>query len=245
LRPGGPRLYACLRSKRRGRYDDAAASHRQDIGNPSAGSAAVTVTYLLPDGTSIDKTHQVAGQSRLTISVKDQDTRLAATAVSATITSTNATPIVVERAMWWPSPGWYEGTVTAAATQTATRWALAGGHLDHRPDTETYLLIANPGTTAANVAIGIGRNGISGPNVSPVHSCRLTVPVPAHGRYTVGLRSRCAFAMNDAFPTRVAGTVESDGPPIVVEEAGRDGTLSLKGTTWQRRSACPRRRRVS
>ena len=190
------------------------------IGNPSLANAAVTVTYLLPDGTSIDKVHQVAGQSRLTISVKGEDTRLAATAVSATITSTNATPIVVERAMWWPSPNWYEGTVTAATTQAATRWALAGGYLDHRPETATYLLVANPGATPANVTFDVGINGLAaGAGVSTTLACRVTVAVPAHGRYTAGLRTLCPFAITDAVPARIAGTVESDGPPIVVERA--------------------------
>ena len=42
------------------------------IGNPSADGAAVTVTYLLPDGTT-SRRHQVAAQSRLTIAVKGED----------------------------------------------------------------------------------------------------------------------------------------------------------------------------
>lgn len=190
------------------------------IGNPSSSAADVTVSYLLPDGTSIDKTHQVAAQSRLTISVKGEDARLAATAVSASVTSTNATPIVVERAMWWPSPNWYEGTVTAATTQAATRWALAGGYLDQRPDTATYLLVANPSATVANVTFDVGRNGLpGGPGVSTSLACRVTVAVPARGRYTAGLRNLCPFVIPTDFPTYIAGTVESDGPPIVVERA--------------------------
>ena len=192
------------------------------IGNPSATTAAVTVTYLLPDGTTIEKVRQVPGQSRLTIAVKDEDARLAATAVSATITSTNATPIVVERAMWWPSPNWYEGTVTAATTTSAARWALAGGFIDRRPDTETYLLIANPGATPANVTIDVGVNGLSpNPQLPSLAACRVTVPVPARGRYTTGLKSLCPALGTDNLPgaIRVAGIIESDGPPIVVERS--------------------------
>jgi len=191
------------------------------IGNPSATSAAVTVTYLLPDGSTVEKLHQVAAESRLTIGVKGEDPRLAATAVSATITSTNAVPIVVERAMWWPSPNWYEGTVTAATTTSAARWALAGGFIDQRPDTETYLLIANPGATAANVTIDVGSNGISPDSSEPDRlACRVTVLVPALGRYTTGLKGLCpALGSHVSFPMRVAGTIESDGPPIVVERS--------------------------
>jgi Tol biopolymer transport system component len=201
------------------------------IGNPSPTSANVTVTYLLPGGTSIEKTHQVAAESRLTISVKGEDARLAATAVSASITSTNATPIVVERAMWWPSPSWYEGAVTAATTTAATRWALAGGYIDRaRPDTETYLLVANPGATVANVTFDLGVGGqAAGTGIPTSTACRVTVAVPAHGRYTTGLRDVCPF-VNYPFSTlRIAGTIESDGPPIVVE---RSTYWSAGGQFW-------------
>jgi hypothetical protein len=202
------------------------------IGNPSPTSANVTVTYLLPNGSSIDKTHQVAAESRLTISVKDEDSRLAATAVSASVTSTNATPIVVERAMWWPSPNWYEGAVTAATTTAATGWALAGGYLDNgRLDTATYLLVANPGTTVANVTFDVGAYGRpAGSNVPTSTACRVTLAVPAHGRYTASLRDICPFA-NYPFnnPISISGTIRSDGPPIVVE---RSTYWSSGGQFW-------------
>jgi hypothetical protein len=197
------------------------------IGNPSPGSANVTVTYLLPDGTSIEKTHHVAGESRLTISVREEDARLAATAVSASIASTNATPIVVERAMWWPSANWYEGSVTAATTAAAARWALAGGYLDTPPDTVTYLLVANPGATAANVTFDLGVDGHAATIHQPTRfACRVTVAVPAHGRYTTALRDVCPFPAGFA---RIAGTIESDGPPIVVE---RSTYWSAGGQFW-------------
>ena len=201
------------------------------IGNPSATAAAVTITYLLPDGSTVEKQHTVAAESRMTIPVKQQDARLAATAVSATITSTNGTPIVVERSMWWPSPTWHEGTVTAATTTSAQRWALAGGFIDIPADTETYLLIANPGTTAASVTIDVGINGLSpNPQIPDLPACRVTVPVPARGRYTSGLKGLCpALGTNVPGPIRIAGTIESDGPPIVVE---RSTYWSTPGRFW-------------
>lgn len=52
------------------------------IGNPSLQAANVAVRYLLPGGTSVDKTYLVAAQSRLTLSVASEDPLLAATAVS-------------------------------------------------------------------------------------------------------------------------------------------------------------------
>jgi hypothetical protein len=191
------------------------------IGNPSTNAAAVTITYLLPDGTTVEKLYEVPAESRRTIGVKGEDARLAATAVSATITSTNATPIVVERAMWWPSPSWHEGTVTAATTTAAARWALAGGFIDPQPYTETFLLVANPGAAAANVTIDVGLGGDSPDPMFPARqACRVTVPVPARGRYTTGLKRLCpALGEDVSFAMRVAGTITSDGPPIVVERS--------------------------
>ena len=191
------------------------------IGNPSLSAATVAITYLLPNGTTVDKTYQVPAESRRTIGVKGEDPLLAATAVSATINSTNGTPIVVERAMWWPSPIWYEGTVTAATTTSSVRWALAGGFVDPRPETETYLLIANPGATAASVTIDVGERGQSpNPSFPNLRACRVTVPVPARGRYTTGVKSLCpAMGANVTFPIIVGGTITSDGPPIVVERS--------------------------
>jgi hypothetical protein len=202
------------------------------IGNASPSAATVAVTYLLPNGSTVEKTYQVPGQSRRTISVKSEDTRLAATAVSATITSTNGVPIVVERAMWWPSPLWYEGTVTAATTASAARWALAGGFVDASPEAETYLLVANPGTLVANVTFTVGANGAVPTSQNPnVAACQVTVAVPARGRYTTGLKGLCpAMApTNITGRIRVAGTIESDGPPIVVE---RSTYWSANGQFW-------------
>ena len=76
--------------------------------------------------------------------------------------------------MWWPSPFWYEGTVTAATTTSAARWALAGGFIDPRPDTETYLLVANPGAVAANVTFDVG--GLPSSTVSRCRPAAATRP---------------------------------------------------------------------
>ena len=46
-----------------------------------------------------------------------------------------------------------------------------------------------------------------------------TVPVPARARYTTGLKSLCPALGAATFTTRVAGTITSDGPPIVVERS--------------------------
>ena len=70
--------------------------------------------------------------------------RLADTAVSTTITSTNGVRLIVERAMWWPGPtptNWFEAHNSPGATTTGTRWALAEGEVGGANATETYVLL--------------------------------------------------------------------------------------------------------
>ena len=132
------------------------------LANPNDQSAQVTVDYLLLGGTTYTKSYSVPANGRFTIWVDDEQipagsgTRpLDNVAVSSTITSTNGMPIIVERAMWWPSPVlgpafWMEAHNSPGATTTATRWAMAEGEVGGPQTVETYILIANtsagPGT---------------------------------------------------------------------------------------------------
>ena len=87
--------------------------------------ARLRVTYVLPEGAPIVREDGLTHESRLTIPLDEQDPRLANTRVSTIVESTNGVPVVVERAMWWPSGLWHEAHVTGAATATATRWAVS------------------------------------------------------------------------------------------------------------------------
>ena len=91
------------------------------IANPGTSDAQVEATYLLPDGTTVVKRHTVGATSRFNIWVDLEDARLADTAVSTTIRSTNGVPVIVERAMWWPGRGLVRGA------------QLAGRHDDGYP----------------------------------------------------------------------------------------------------------------
>lgn len=92
-------------------------------------------------------------------------------------------------------------------------------------------MIANPGSTAAMVTIEAGDDGRApDPMLPTLQACRVTVPVPARGRYTTGLKSLCpALGADVQFPMMVAGTITSDGPPIVVE---RSTYWSAGGQFW-------------
>jgi hypothetical protein len=119
------------------------------VANPGETTAEVTATFLLPDGASIQQQHQVGPESRYNLWVDTLDPRLADTAVSTIITSTNGVPLVVERAMWWPGPAastWAEAHSSAGLTSTGRKWALAEGEVGGSRGVETYILIANRGT---------------------------------------------------------------------------------------------------
>jgi hypothetical protein len=86
-----------------------------------------------------------------------EDARLADTAVSTLIRSTNGVPVLVERAMWWPqTPGWWEAHNAFGATQPGTLWALgSGGVTGPSTAAATYVLIANTSTWNAAVQVSV------------------------------------------------------------------------------------------
>ena len=118
--------------------------------NPGATPAAVTVTYLLPSGQPLERTYAVAPRSRFNILVNREDAALAATDVSASITSD--VPIVVERAMYLDARGQHFGAghASAGVTAPATQWLLAEGATG--PFFDLFVLVANPGPQDAGIA---------------------------------------------------------------------------------------------
>src|SRR5262249_22644792 len=92
------------------------------LANPFNATATVQVFYLRPNGPRIAKQYSVPGFSRLTVNVDFEDPGLVDTPVSMIVNSRTtgeaAIPIVAERAMWWPSPNWYEAHLSAGATTT-------------------------------------------------------------------------------------------------------------------------------
>jgi hypothetical protein len=195
------------------------------LANSETTAANVTLTYLLPDGTHFDKTYVVAAQSRQTILVDAEDPRLADTPVSIVATSTNAVPIVVERAMWWPETGWYEGHLSLGATTTSRKWALAEGEIGGSRNAQTYILIANTSNTAGTAT------------VSPIVEGALTQPPPVV--ITLPPNSRTNVPASTLIPpgagasVRFGAVIESSGVDLVVERSmywNVDGALWAGGT---------------
>jgi hypothetical protein len=178
------------------------------IGNPGSKRANLTVTYLLDNGTPIVKTYSVGAYQRLTIDVESQDPRLANAAVSTTVTSD--VPIVSERAMYWPGSAatWTEAHNSFGVTRATTKWGLSEGRVGGSEGFETYILLANPGKTVADVRVTFVR-----PAGAPIVK---TFSVPATSRYNVNVNAVVPELTGQTF----GAVIESiNGAPIVVERA--------------------------
>lgn len=120
--------------------------------NASAADASVEVTYLLPDPQPpVTLPYVVPAFTRKTIWVNVEDARLSNTDLSASIVST--VPLVAERAMYIVGPAWSVGAGHAAAgvKAPATSWLMAEGATGAMFD--LFVLLANPGDTAADVEL--------------------------------------------------------------------------------------------
>lgn len=192
------------------------------IANPSAVDAQVQIQYLVPAGVPVVKTYTVAARSRTTIQVEAEDPRLANTAVSAIVTATNGTGIIAERAMWWPGgpATWHEAHNSPGATQSGTRWAVAEGESGGLTGAETFILIANTGTTAGDVAVRLVFD--DGTSIERVF------PVGASSRFNVAVAAEFPGAVG----RRYGAIIESRGsaPALIVVE--RAMYSNAGGVTW-------------
>jgi Tol biopolymer transport system component len=178
------------------------------VSNPNTTASTLKVTYLLPAGAPFEKTYSVGPQQRLTIYVQDEDPRLENTPVSVIVESTNNQPVVVERAMWFPKGEWHEAHVSAGATTTGTRWALADGEITIGGD--TYILIANTSTTAGTATVTLLEEG-----GTPLP---ITVDLPPSSRVNVSVSAY--LPVTEENPRRRFGAlIDSSGVEIVVERS--------------------------
>jgi subtilisin-like proprotein convertase family protein len=123
------------------------------LSNPNNTIAHATLTYLLLDGTTVSQSVDVPATGRQTINVETVNAKLTNTAVSTTIASDVG--IIVERSMYWPdiSIGWREAHNSIGVTAPALRWAVADGRIDGPRGYQTYVLLANPNATPAEVQV--------------------------------------------------------------------------------------------
>ncbi len=176
--------------------------------NPTAETAQVKVQYLLADGERIERIHPVAPLSRTNIWVNKDDPALAAAEMSATVTSLNGVPVVVERSMYRNSATelFAAGHNSAAVDAPALRWFLAEGATGGTFD--EFVLVANPNPVAAQLRVSYLRAGRA----------------PLVKSYVAGPQSRLTIWVDQEAPelanAEVSVVVESLTPtPVVVERS--------------------------
>jgi autotransporter-associated beta strand protein len=123
------------------------------LANPGATDARVTLTYLTSAGPPVTKVKTVPALGRVTVNLEGEDPLLTNAAVSTQVVSTQ--PILVERSQYWPdpAPSWYEAHNSFGVTTLGTKWGLAEGRVGGTRNAQTYILLANPGDTVANVTV--------------------------------------------------------------------------------------------
>jgi hypothetical protein len=183
------------------------------IANPGNTDAIVRADYARPDGSVVTQTYTVRAHSRHSVYV-DSIQGLEATSVATTLTSTNAVPIVAERAMYWPGGffDYYEGHTSAGSTATALNWVVAGGEWGGT-QTQTFVLIANTDTRAGEATVTLLPE-VGSPTPAPAP---LVLALPPSSRTTVPIE-----VPTPASRTRLGVLVQSTGASpvqIVVESA--------------------------
>ena len=179
------------------------------MSNPQTTDAAITLRFLLPDGEAVDIPKTIPAQQRLTVNPAAEGIPQLENAAFATVV-TSSVPIVSERAMYWPegSTTFGEGHASSGLTTTARQWSLAEGRSGGTDGYATYVLLANPNATAAEVTVTFLRE-----TGAPIVR---TYTVPPTSRFNVDVGGTIAELQNQSFGATI--TVTND-VPIAVERS--------------------------
>ena len=177
------------------------------VQNPSDTAAEVDARFLRAAGAPIPRHYTIAPHSRLTINA-DLIPGLEAAEVAAEFHATNAVPIILERAMYLSRPGelWSGGIEGAGVTALSTDWFLAEGATGFM---RTYVLLANPGATGAQVRLTFLRPG-GLPAIERLYD------VPAETRVTVDVAGVSPELAQTTMSVAIHAT---NAVPIVAERA--------------------------
>jgi hypothetical protein len=173
------------------------------IQNPNETSANVTLTYMLQGGGTVERNVAVAANSRYTALAHDAGQVGVDQAFSTRLDADQ--PIIVERAMYWPSgEGAVGGHGSPGVGGTANVWNLAEGYTG--AGFGTFILIQNPNDSKVNVTLTYMLQGGG--------TVERNVVVAANSRYTVLAHDAGQVGLDQAFSTQLV----SD-QPIIVERA--------------------------
>jgi autotransporter-associated beta strand protein len=178
------------------------------LSNPQTTAANVTVQYLLDTGDTITVPKTIPANTRLTINIEaEDDVRLKNAAVSTVVTSDVA--IIAERSMYWPGVvlPWGEGHNSFGVVDAGTAWGLGEGRIGGPHNFHTYILLANPQTTSAEVTVSYLRE--SGAPVTKTYTVAPT------SRFNIDTSS-----VTDLHDESFGAVIHvTNGVPIIVERS--------------------------
>jgi autotransporter-associated beta strand protein len=201
------------------------------LSNPQPSEAHATLQFLLTSGETVTVPKTIPANGRVTVNVEqEEDPRLANASMATVVTSDVA--IVVERSMYWSSDvaPWSEAHNSFGTPGLATHWTLAEGRAGGARHFHSYVLLANPQSTAALATVTYLTEG-----GAPVVQ---TVEVPPTSRVSLDVND--IAALRDAsFGIDVQVT---NGVPIAVE---RSMYWNANNTFWSGGSNAPATRMPS
>jgi hypothetical protein len=177
------------------------------VQNPNDEAVTFTVTYLLPSPAApVVRSYHVGARTRTNVAVHEEP-GLENVEVAAIISAPDATPIIVERAMYLTTGGAFYGAghESAGVTALATQWFFAEGATGDFFD--LFVLVANPNPSPARVtATFLFDDGTT---------CAATESVDAYSRHNVWVDvlviPGCPRSLADA---AVSTTITSDLPVV-------------------------------
>jgi autotransporter-associated beta strand protein len=178
------------------------------LSNPNSADAHVTFQYLLDTGDVVTVPKVVPANARLTTNIEaEDDVRLHNGAISTVVTADQ--PIIAERSMYWPGAAvpWGEGHNSFGVVDAGLHWGLAEGRAGGPFNFHTYILLANPQSTAASVTVTFLRE-----HGGPVTK---TFAVPATSRFNIDTGAIPELA-NESFGADIQ---VSNNVPIIAEES--------------------------
>ncbi len=168
--------------------------------NPNDAASTVTLRFMKPDGSVVERQFSVPGRRRHSVHV-DEIPGLESTDVSTSVTAD--VPVVAERAMYFDYRGRRGGHVTVGTPEPGCSWYLAEGYTGG--DFDAYVLLQNPGDEAAVVKVCFMR--------SDGLKVEREVRMGPHARHTIHVDE--VESLGDA----EVSTQVSSSSPVVVELA--------------------------
>jgi hypothetical protein len=202
------------------------------VQNPNDTAAEIQVRYLLPPPLApLVKTYSVAPKSRFNIWVNTEAAVLDDAEMSAVVTSTNAVPVIVERAMYRPvgSQVFGAGHESAGVGAPALQWFFAEGATG--PFFDLFFLVANPNAQASAVEARYLK-----PDGSVVTR---TYTIPANSRFNIWVD----FERAPSWPTPPSPPRSTSPTTCPSSSSGRCGGRAMPPTGAKGTMPRARRRR--